>query len=96
MKQDFNEILDILGDNKVNDNNVKKIIFVTGKHFYALDQKRKELGLEDAAIIRVESLCPFPVSELYENITKFKYAKSMMNKKKSFFLFRNSFVQNVI
>lgn len=65
----------VIGDEKINKNNVTKVIFVSGKHYYALVKQREILQLQDVAIIRVESLCPFPVLELNEETQKYKYAK---------------------
>ncbi|ODM99756.1 putative 2-oxoglutarate dehydrogenase E1 component DHKTD1, mitochondrial [Orchesella cincta] len=66
----------VLDDSTTNPKLVKKLIFVSGKHFYTLNDKRVELKLDDVAIIRLESLCPFPVQQLqsvlktYENATE--------------------------
>ena len=54
--------------------NVKKIIFVSGKHYYNLRDRREELGLDDVALIRLESLCPFPVKHLEREIAKYPNA----------------------
>ena len=45
----------VLGDDsKTPASAVKKVVFVCGKHFYALDKHRSEKGAEDIAIVRVE------------------------------------------
>lgn len=59
-----------------NPSDVKKIIFCSGKHFYNLDSERKAKQHKNAAIVRVESLCPFPVQEILEEIAKYKNAKT--------------------
>lgn len=64
-----------IGDNKVESFNVNKVILVSGKHYYALDNYRQTTENKNVAIIRVESLCPFPVYELLEEIEKYKHAK---------------------
>lgn len=69
-KQIFN-----LGDN-ADASKVKKIILVSGKHFYALDKERCDKNIQDVAIIRLESLCPFPLLELQKELQKYKNAKS--------------------
>jgi 2-oxoglutarate dehydrogenase complex dehydrogenase (E1) component-like enzyme len=61
-------------DESVNTKEVKKLIFVSGKHFYALKEKREELGRKDVAIVRVESLCPFPVLEIRSVVKNFSNA----------------------
>lgn len=73
-------LLLISGDDKVSDDAVRKIILVSGKHYYALEKHREILGSQDVAIIRVENLCPFPVVELNEEIEKYKNAKSNLIK----------------
>ncbi|CAB0031967.1 unnamed protein product [Trichogramma brassicae] len=66
----------VIGDDQVIDKNVTKIIFTSGKHYYALDKHRNDCNLQDAAIVRVESLCPFPVLELNEQLQKYKKAQT--------------------
>lgn len=66
----------VIGDNTVSDSHVKKVIFVSGKHYYALDKQREILGADDIAIIRLESLCPFPVVELNREIQRYPHAQS--------------------
>lgn len=65
-----------IGDDKVKKGNVTKVILVSGKHYYALDNYRETSENKNVAIIRVENLCPFPVYELLEEIAKYKHAKS--------------------
>lgn len=64
------------GDDKVEKYNVTKVILVSGKHYYALDNYRDTSGNKNVAIIRIENLCPFPIHELLEEIAKYKHAKS--------------------
>ena len=48
----------VLADQNVNATNVKKVIFVSGKHYYTLKQHREAEKINDTALIRVEvSLC---------------------------------------
>lgn len=63
---------------KTNSKQVKRLIFVTGKHFYALDEKRTELKRNDVAIIRLESLCPFPVQELQQILNNYTNATEVI------------------
>ena len=67
----------VLSDYKVSPAKVKKLILVSGQHYYALEKHRDIIEAYDVAIIRVESLCPFPVVELNEEIQRYPYAQSM-------------------
>lgn len=42
---------------------VRKVIFCSGQVYFDLDEKRAKDGLNDVAIVRVESICPFPFKE---------------------------------
>lgn len=44
----------------------RKVLLTSGKVYYDLLQKRKELQAEDVAILRLELLYPFPEAELQE------------------------------
>ena len=52
------------------------MVFVTGKHYYALARHAEESGLSGVAFVRLEQLCPFPTKELQEAVAPFKRAKS--------------------
>ncbi|KAL6266999.1 hypothetical protein P5V15_000079 [Pogonomyrmex californicus] len=68
----------VIGDNKVEKSDVTKIILVSGKHYYALNEYRETSGNKNVAIIRVESLCPFPIQELLEEIVKYEHVKTFI------------------
>ena len=55
---------------------VDRVVFVTGKHYYALARHAEEGGLRNVAFVRLEQLCPFPTKELQEAVAPFKRAKS--------------------
>lgn len=65
----------VIGDNLVNPDNIRKLVFVCGKMYYSLLKQREEAGIKDIAIIRLESLSPFPTHELLQEVTKYKKAK---------------------
>lgn len=68
----------VLGDPIVRDvTKVKRVILCSGKHYYDLNAKRLEQGLEDVAIVRLESLCPFPVNEINGELAKYSNAKGI-------------------
>ena len=70
----FQEVID---DEKVDNTQVKNIVFTSGKIYYELDAKRKEIKNTDTAIIRIEQLYPFPNRNLerlinnYKNVNKY-------------------------
>lgn len=64
------------GDDLKDKSLVNRVILVSGKHYYALKQYRDSICANNVAIVRVESLCPFPVVDIMEEIAKYKNAKS--------------------
>lgn len=46
----------VLGDNSVDANKVERVIFCSGKHYYALDKQRESLKADNVAIVRIEVL----------------------------------------
>ncbi|XP_071161569.1 probable 2-oxoadipate dehydrogenase complex component E1 homolog [Mytilus edulis] len=70
--------LPVIGDKKVKGDKVKKVIFCSGKHFYTLDKEREARKLEDVALVRIESLCPFPAGEIQQEVTKYPNATDFL------------------
>lgn len=70
----------MIGDEKVEKSKVNKVILVSGKHYYALNHFRESTEQKNVAIIRIESLCPFPIQKLLREINKFKYVESKYKK----------------
>jgi len=69
----------VLGDVGVTEpSQVKKVILCSGKHYYNLAEERQQKGYNDVAIIRVESLCPFPLHEIQQELDKYKNAKTFI------------------
>lgn len=54
---------------------VKRVILCSGKHYYNLNAYRNSNKIRDVAIVRVESLSPFPVQEINEELDNYKNAK---------------------
>lgn len=58
---------------------IKKVIFVSGKHWINVEKARDERGLKDSvAIVRVEMLCPFPVVDLQAVLKKYPGAQDFV------------------
>lgn len=70
-----NAMSNISGDTVKDADQVQRVIFVTGKHYYELNKQRQVLGLKDVAIVRLEGLSPFPTQHLQQEIAKYKNAK---------------------
>lgn len=62
----FKEIID-----DVNSNNAEVVCFCSGKIYYELVNKRKELGVGDIAFVRVEQLYPLPENQVQLLINKY-------------------------
>ncbi|XP_046401730.1 probable 2-oxoglutarate dehydrogenase E1 component DHKTD1, mitochondrial [Ischnura elegans] len=65
----------VIGDHVANPETVRRVVFVCGKMYYSLAKQREEMGVKDMAIIRLESLSPFPTHELLQEVTKYRKAK---------------------
>jgi probable 2-oxoglutarate dehydrogenase E1 component DHKTD1 len=59
-----------------NSKDVKKLIFVSGKHYFALAKYAEEKDINNVAFIRLEQLCPFPTKELQDEVARYPNAKS--------------------
>lgn len=68
----------VIGDPIVLDKSrVSRVILCSGKHYYNLNSYRIENKIDDVAIVRFESLCPFPVNEINEELEQYKNAKGI-------------------
>lgn len=56
---------------------VKKVILCSGQVYYDLEAERTKTGRKDVAILRVESLCPFPFKEIIGELKKYSNAKDV-------------------
>jgi len=63
---------------KLNAKKVKRVILCQGKLYYELAAYRRENGITDTAIIRVEQLYPFPAKAFDEAIGEFPHAKELI------------------
>lgn len=67
----FREVYD---DENVEVENVRRVVFCSGKLYYDLLEKKEEYNARDIAIIRVEQLHPFPVKQINQILGKYKNA----------------------
>ncbi len=57
---------------------VKTLVFVTGKFYYDLLEKKEELNRDDVALVRVEQLFPLPTDAMKQVIKKYKNADDVV------------------
>lgn len=69
----FQEVMD---DTANIPNKVSRVVFCTGKIYYDLLERKKELNADDIAIVRIEELHPFPKKEVQAIIDK--YSNSLL------------------
>lgn len=58
----------------VKDDKIKRVILCTGKVYYDLLQERRDRGIDDVTILRLEQIYPFPTRALAKEIKPFKNA----------------------
>ncbi|HEX7044925.1 MAG TPA: 2-oxoglutarate dehydrogenase E1 component [Burkholderiales bacterium] len=57
---------------------VRRVLLCSGKVYYDLLERRRELGRQDVAIIRVEQLYPFPEKRLAEELARYPRAEEFL------------------
>lgn len=57
---------------------VKTLVFLTGKFYYDLLEKREELKRDDVALVRIEQLFPLPAKEMRAILKKYKNADDIV------------------
>ena len=67
----FQETFD---DQTVNKEEVKTLVFCTGKFYYDITAEREINGRKDVAVVRIEQLFPLPVEQLKEIIARYPNA----------------------
>ena len=69
----------VIGEiDKLDAQKVRKIVFCSGKVYYELLTKRRELKRDDIAIVRIEQLYPFPGATLREVLKPYTQAKEVV------------------
>ncbi|MCG2430590.1 2-oxoglutarate dehydrogenase E1 component [Aequorivita xiaoshiensis] len=68
----------VIDDAEVKADKVKSLVFVTGKFYYDLFEKREELKRDDVALVRIEQLFPLPTDEINKIIKKYKNADDIV------------------
>lgn len=57
--------------NAVKKSDIKKVILCSGQVYYDLEARREKTGRNDIAILRLESLCPFPFKEIIKELKEY-------------------------
>lgn len=68
----------VIDDKEVKASKVKSLVFVTGKFYYDLLDKREELKRDDVALVRIEQLFPLPAEEMRKIMKKYKNADDIV------------------
>ena len=55
---------------------VERLVFVSGKHYYTLAKHMEEHSITNVAVIRLESLCPFPAKRLQDELQSYPNVRS--------------------
>jgi 2-oxoglutarate dehydrogenase E1 component len=61
-----------------NTQKVKRVVFCSGKVYFDLVAARREKGIDDIAIVRLEQLYPFPHDQFKVEIDRYKDAKEIV------------------
>ncbi|AKG45424.1 alpha-ketoglutarate decarboxylase [Streptomyces xiamenensis] len=64
----------LIGDATVDPDQVRKVVFCSGKVYYDLEAERAKRGVTDTAIIRLERLYPLPTDEIRTEIARYRNA----------------------
>jgi len=60
------------------DADIQRIVLCSGKVYFDLLEKRRELSAKHIAIIRIEQLYPFPETEVYRELQRYKKAQTVV------------------
>jgi len=74
-KGSFQEVID---DTAAEVNQIDTVVFCSGKFYYEMKIKAKEMGVENMAFVRVEQLYPFPQTQIDAILAKYSNAKSIL------------------
>ena len=62
----------------VEDANIRRVVFCSGKVYYDLFEEREKRGINDMYLLRVEQLYPFPLKALISSLARFKQARDLL------------------
>ncbi|MDG5490793.1 2-oxoglutarate dehydrogenase E1 component [Psychroserpens sp. SPM9] len=68
----------VIDDASVKADKVKTLVFVTGKFYYDLLERREEIKRDDVALVRIEQLFPLPEQQIKDAIAKYNNAEDLV------------------
>ncbi|WP_430467312.1 2-oxoglutarate dehydrogenase E1 component [Winogradskyella ouciana] len=68
----------LIDDENVKADEIKTLVFMTGKFYYDLLERREELNRDDVALIRIEQLFPLPSKAIEDTLKKYKNADDIV------------------
>jgi len=71
----FERMIEDSGEALCEPTEVKRLIVCSGKIYYALEEERKRLGIDNVAISRVEQISPFPFDRMIKEFERFPNAE---------------------
>lgn len=71
----FKELID---DDVIKPEQVKRLVFCSGKFYYDLLEQRRKTNIQEVALIRLEQLFPFPKEQVAEIFVKYNRAESII------------------
>ena len=66
-----NKFQEVIDDNNVDTEEVRRVVFCSGKIYYDLLEKKEEFDAKDIALVRIEQLYPWPKKQVEEIIKKY-------------------------
>jgi len=67
-----NQFQEVIDDDQVDVEEVRRVVFCSGKIYYDLLERKKHFNARDIALIRIEQLYPFPADQINKIISKYK------------------------
>ncbi|MDR5782883.1 2-oxoglutarate dehydrogenase E1 component [Caballeronia sp. LZ065] len=74
----FHEVLPDAHADAAHDAQVERVIVTSGKFYYDLVDYRRKHGMDDARVIRVEQLYPFPASQIAAQLARYPNIKRVI------------------
>jgi 2-oxoglutarate dehydrogenase E1 component len=69
---------EVITDDGVKPDGVKRLVFCSGKFYYELLQAREERKDETTALVRIEQMYPLPTEQIQAELTKYKGAEKII------------------